>query len=172
MSNGGASAPSGKGMNKVWAVVGVVLLILIIILVVKTKNPSEEVAVNGAPGASNDALEVTEDISAGSVNLPDFKSTVPPVSYTYAEALVKFKDKRIQIDESCQAMPRAMTFKNNTNIMIDNRGKIGRRVKIGEVINVKAWGFKIINISSATLPATWLVDCDASQNVATILIQK
>jgi len=173
MNTGDSSSDMNpQGKSKVWMAVSVIILILIIVLVVRAKKPDSEIATNGAPGSSDDALVVTEDISAGSVDLPDVKSTTPPVSYSYAEALVKFKDKRIQLEESCQAIPRTMTFKNNTNIMLDNRAKVGRRVKIGDVITVKAYGFKIINISSAKLPATWYVDCDASQNVATILIQK
>jgi len=56
--------------------------------------------------------------------------------------------------------------------MIDNRAPVARTVKVGSTFPIKAYGFKIVNLSSATLPATWYVDCDSSQNVATILIQK
>jgi hypothetical protein len=55
--------------------------------------------------------------------------------------------------------------------MIDNRSEVARTVKVGSSFGIKAWGFEIVKLSSATLPATWYVDCDKSQNVATILIQ-
>ena len=91
---------------------------------------------------------------------------------SYQNALAKYKDVRIQLNANCQADPTQMTFKNGTEIMMDNRSPKDRTVKVGSIYNIKAWGFKIVKLSSATLPATWLVDCDKSQNVATILIQK
>ena len=97
-------------------------------------------------------------------------NTATPISY--ANALVKYKDARIQLDAGCQATPNVVTYKNNTNIMIDNRAAATRTVKVGSVFSVKGYGFKIVRLTSATLPATWYVDCDKFQNVATILIQK
>ena len=91
---------------------------------------------------------------------------------TYNQALVLYKDKRIQLDTTCQASPNVLTFKNNTKIMIDNRSPKTRIVKVGSTMNINPWGFKIVTLYSANLPATWYVDCDGSQNVATILIQK
>ena len=115
----------------------------------------------------NDAeVTPTEDVSTGSVN------TGAAASIAYTEALVKYKDARIQLEKNCQASPDKGTFKNGTNIMIDNRAPVSRTVKVGSTFTIKAYGFKIVNLSSATLPATWYVDCDTSQNVATILIQK
>jgi|SRR3989338_9543454 len=113
------------------------------------------------------AITPTEDVSTGSVNV-----STPSAPVAYAEALVKYKDARIQLDNTCQASPNKTTFKNGTNIMIDNRAPVARTVKVGSTFPIKAYGFKIVNLSSATLPATWYVDCDSSQNVATILIQK
>lgn len=108
-----------------------------------------------------------EDTSTGSVN-----ASSPAVTISYANALIKYKDARIQLNAACQTIPNNMTFKNGTNIMIDNRAPVALTVKVGSVFTIKAYGFKIVKLSSATLPATWLVDCGTSQNVATILIQK
>jgi len=119
-----------------------------------------------APVVDNSETAV-EDTTTGSVN-----ATSPAASISYQSALVKYKDARIQLDNTCQASPDRMTFKNNTNIMIDNRAPVTRTVKVGSTFTIKAYGFKIVNISSASLPATWYVDCDTSQNVSTILIQK
>ena len=125
----------------------------------------------GAPSGEQDqnALENTassEDLSAGSVNE---KRTV---SLSYATALATYKDARLQLDRTCQASPNLLTFKNGSLLMLDNRSPFDRTVKVGSVYNIKAWRFKIVRLSSAALPATWLVDCDKSQNVATVLIQK
>lgn len=118
--------------------------------------------------STDDMKNSAEDTSEGSVN-----KNAGAVSISYAEALVKYKDTRIQLNNLCQATPNNVTFKNGTDIMIDNRSPVARSVKVGSSFSIKAYGFKIVKLSSpATLPTTWLVDCDAAQNVATILIQK
>lgn len=96
----------------------------------------------------------------------------PVKTLKYADALVLYKDKRIQLDANCIATPNNPTFKNNTKIMVDNRSAVSRTVKLGGVMTIPAWGFKIVTLSANVLPATWLLDCGSSQNVATVLIQK
>ena len=117
---------------------------------------------------NNKVAEVvpTEDVREGSV------STGVAAPITYAQALKTYKDARIQLNPDCQASPNNVTYKNNTSIMIDNRSDKKRTVKLGSSFTVPAYGFKIVRLSSATLPATWYVNCDNSKNVATILIQK
>lgn len=111
----------------------------------------------------------TEDLSAGSVDVG-----APAASISYANALIKYKDARLQLDANCQAdaQNQKMAFTNNALLMVDNRAPVARTVHIGSVFTIKAYSFKIIKLYSAKLPATWLVDCDTSQNVATILIEK
>ena len=97
---------------------------------------------------------------------------VPAATIAYADALATYKDARIQRGADCQASPNNVTYKNNSSIMLDNRSDKTRTVKVGSVFTLPAYGFKIVNLSSPTLPATWYIDCDSSQNVATILIQR
>ncbi len=148
-----------QSMN-VWISVGVVLVVIALVWYASSR-----------PKAVNqdnvEVVEPTEDVSEGSVN-----ATVPAAAISYANALVKYKDARIQLGTNCQASPNNVTYKDNTSIMIDNRSAVARTVKVGSTFPIKAWGFKIVKLSSSTLPATWYVDCDKSQNVATILIQK
>ena len=139
----------------------IVVLALVIFALWSMKNSSTTVVVSDTPG-----IVSTEDTSTGSVNV------VAPKILSYEQALVRFKDSRIQLDKNCQAYPNVVTYKNNTDIMIDNRSPLARTIKIGSVYNVKAYGFKIIRLSSLTLPVTFLMDCGTSENVATILIQK
>lgn len=117
---------------------------------------------------TNQPRSSAQDSNEGRIN----NVGAPPASISYADALVKYKDFRIQLDQSCQARPNNVTYKNNTFIMIDNRASVSRVVKVGSTFSLKGYGFKILKLSSAILPATWYVDCDKSQNVATILIQK
>ena len=94
-----------------------------------------------------------------------------PISY--ANALVKYANRRIQLDPMCQAHPNTVSYKDNIGIMIDNRSAKTRTVKVGSTFTIKPWGFKIIILPDVYLVAkTILVDCDQSQNVATILVQE
>ncbi len=102
------------------------------------------------------------------------KASAPTISVlSYSEALLKYRDFRIQFNETCQAVPNQMTFKNNTTIMLDNRSGSMRAIKVGtKSYSIKPYGFAIATVSSKELPLSFYVDCGTSQNVATILLQK
>jgi len=92
---------------------------------------------------------------------------------SYAAALAKYEDRRIQLDTMCQAHPNNVTYKDNTGIMIDNRSPETRTVKVGITFTIKPWGFRIVVLPDVYLKSkTLLVDCDGSQNVATVLVQE
>lgn len=98
---------------------------------------------------------------------------VPAASISYANALIKYADRRIQLDKMCQAHPNTVTYKDNTGIMIDNRSPQTRTVKVDQVYTIKPYGFRIVVLPDIYLKSkTVLVDCDKSQNVATILVQE
>lgn len=107
------------------------------------------------------------------------KTSVPlanqPVSMSYQKALETYKDnKRIQLsgDAVCQASPNNVMYKNGTTIMIDNRSSKTRTIKLIGTYSIEGYGFKIVTLSSKTLPVTFLMDCNQQQNVAKILLQK
>jgi len=159
-----------ENKNKnLWIGLGVVLVIVVGIIIWSMSNANPAVAPTVEEDTTTPLTEPIpqEDKSTSGVNNSPTASTL-----SYANALIKYKDARIQLDNNCQATPHNLTFKNGTNIMIDNRASVARIVKVGSIFTIKGYGFKIVKLSSATLPATWLVDCGKSQNVATILIQK
>ena len=152
-------------LNKIlYLSIGILIVVIIFVFLSINKNviPVQDVGQN-----IDQTIVSTEDTSAGSINTD--KSTS---SMSYAQALAKYKDTLIQFDETCQVIPSNVTYKNNTFIMIDNRVPIDRTVKIDSVYNIKSYSFKIIKLSSNTLPMKWLIDCDQSQNVATVSIEE
>lgn len=157
---------SMENNKNMWIGIGAIAVIVLIFvfLSMNKKETIEDENVN----TTGDQITVVgeEDLTDGSVN-----ATTPVATLSYQQALVKYKDARIQLDNTCQASPDKMTFKNGTSIMIDNRAPVARTVKVGSTFSIKAYGFKIVKLSSDTIPTTWLVDCDGSQNVSTILIQ-
>jgi len=170
--------------KNMWMMIGGVAVIVVLVLVFWMGGKDKDDLASDEVNDDNGALVVdesvsedgVEDVSEGSVkHSPSTDTTgdttVPASVISYQEALVKYADARIQLDSTCQASPDNMTFKDGTNIMIDNRSAVDRTIKVGSVFKVKAWGFKIVKLSTATKPVTWFVDCDGSQNVSTILIQ-
>lgn len=151
--------------KNLWIGLVVVLFLVAGFFFWSMNKASAPVVENTAPVAE---VTPTEDTT------PVGTSTSKPAaaSISYANALLKYKNARLQLDPTCQASPDKMTFKNGASLMIDNRAPVTRTVKVGTTFSIKAYSFKIIKLSSSTLPATWYVDCDKSQNVSTILIQK
>jgi cytoskeletal protein RodZ len=157
--------------RNLWIWIVVVFIIVVGVVLWATKSSAPIVVQNTTP-ADNTALQVqsTEDLSTGSVDATS--ATSPAATIAYSDALVKYAKARLQLDTTCQGSPDNMTFKNNALLMVDNRAPVARTVHIGSVFPIKAYGFKIIKLSSAKLPVTWKVDCDSSQNVSSILIEK
>ena len=155
-----------KITNNTW--IGVVLIIVLLIagaLFFSYKN--KQTADLGVVPVTNTVTEPE------SVQDTTQTTGVGAVSIAYADALVKYADRRIQLDTQCQAFPRTVTYKDNTGIMIDNRSPETRTVKVGVTFTIKPWGFKIVVLPNVYLTnKTLLVDCDKSQNVATILVQE
>lgn len=91
----------------------------------------------------------------------------------YTQAVLKYADVRMQFDAGCQATPNAATYKNGTTVMLDNRSEETRSIVIGgRTYTVPGLSYAIVKLTSAKLPATYMVDCDFQQNIATILLQR
>ena len=146
--------------NYIWILIAVAVVASIIIF-----SPKDEVA-------PVDQMTTTDQTLDTPVATTTTVKTAPVTTLSYEHALTQYIDKRIQFDSRCQATPSQVTYKNGTSIMLDNRASVARTIKIGSLVSIPAYGFKIIQISSDTLPATWLVDCGTSQNVATVIVQK
>ncbi len=156
--------------NWIWAVIIIVVIGIVIFfafgnktkLVDDTVTPIPTVVVPGTPTTTEP--ESVQDIDV---------ATPGAATISYTNALVKYADRRIQLDKACQAYPNTVSYKDNTGVMIDNRSSQTRTIKIGTTFTIKPWGFKILVLPDVYLKnKTILVDCDKSQNVATILIQE
>lgn len=156
-----------KDSKIIWIVLGVIVVIVVLVVLFTKKDevfaPVEEEVV------------VTEVAETQNGNTTGVTVDQEAITAAYKQALVTYKDRRIQLNtqnNECQAVPNRVTFKNGTKIMIDNRAPAARSVKLGSTFTIPGYGYQIVTLSSATLPATWLMDCDGQQNVATVLIQK
>ncbi len=161
-----------KNNTNIWIGVVIGLVILTVALFFIFRSKSTVTTSFNAPATDNTtALEPSSTLdTSGSTTTT---GGAQQISISYADALVKYADRRIQLDKSCQAFPNTVTYKDNTGIMIDNRSPEARTIKIGTTFTIKAWGFKIFVLPDVYLKSkTILVDCDSQQNVATVLVQE
>jgi flagellar basal body-associated protein FliL len=145
-----------KSNSTMYVVVGIIVILAIVFFAMSKKKEVEE-----APVVDN----ITEDTSVAGVN--EVEPSSPEKALTYQQALVKYKDKRIQFTADCQASPDRQVFKVGTSIMLDNRAQKATTVKVGSTYNLGSYGFRIITLNNT---GTFLVDCGVSQNVATVIV--
>lgn len=106
------------------------------------------------------------------VNKPKAPSA-QTAAQTYTNLVKEYEGRRIQFDINCQAIPSNVTYKNGTKVMFDNRSGDARIIIVGGVqYNVGGYGYKILTLSSPTLPKTLLLSCGSAVNVGQILLQK
>lgn len=130
---------------------------------------SDQAADEAASYVTQSVVESGVDASAGAVVVSG--SANQTVKYT--QLVKEYEGRRIQFDMMCQATLPNTTVKNNTRVMFDNRSGDARVITIGGVqYNFPGYGYKILNISGAKLPARVSFDCGAAVNVGSILIQK
>lgn len=162
-----------KERSTMW-ISGVVLVVVIagVLFMVLNKKDTTEISEGDTTTVVNNGT-TTDEPKESVQDTTGSKTGAPAVSISYANALVKYADRRIQLDKMCQAIPNVVTYKDNTGIMIDNRSAETRTVKIDQTYTIKPYGFRIVVLPDIYLKSkTILVDCDGSQNVATILIQE
>ena len=148
-----------KKSLKIWIWAIVAIIVVVVLIFVFANKPARVNQVTTEPDSTQDIS--AQDIGAGSVSI------------AYADALIKYADRRIQLDSSCQAHPTNVTYKDNTGIMIDNRSPQTQTIKVGITFTIKPYGFKIVVLPDVYLTSkTLLVDCNQRQNVATILVQE
>jgi hypothetical protein len=157
----------------IWILVGIVIVASIIGLVIKGKKEAN-MSSSENPAAIGETLpEEKKDTQKTATNTG--KASVlegTAGSLSYQQNVEKYKDRRIQFDENCQTYPSVVTYKDATGIMLDNRSSKARTIKVDTSYSVKPYGWRIIMLPDAYRTAkTFLVDCDSSQNVATILVQ-
>ncbi|MFM7088427.1 MAG: hypothetical protein ACKOW9_02765 [Candidatus Paceibacterota bacterium] len=158
--------------KNLWLGVAALLVVILLIVVISKRRGGEEVADVELTPESAEVVNEAPVQKPIRRRTPVTKETTVPAKLSYADALVKYKDARIQFDAECRAVPGNVTYKDGTEIMLDNRAGVSRTITLGSTFTIGAYGFKIVKVTSNVLPYTYLVDCGDKQNVATILVQR
>lgn len=162
-------------MNKLtgkylWILVGVVVVVGVYLTRMRgdwTSQVSQYVGiVTASPSPSSVAGATVKPVAKKSV-------ATPPVSAkSYGDAVKEYEGRRIQFDERCQVTPQNPTYKNGTIVMLDNRSASAKTVMVGGTkYDLGAYGYRIVTLSSPSLPKELTVSCGSSGNVGKILLQ-
>ncbi len=158
--------------NKAALVIVLIILFAGIIYLWNVQKDKDQKAVEEAQHQQQNA----EDQTATDTDT-DTNTTTGSGSSTvmaYSAALKAYEGKRIQFDEYCSAIPKAVVFKSGTRIMLDNRSNDKRKIVLdGKVYNIAAFGYTTAVLPTVTTTnKTVTVDCADLVNVATITVQK
>lgn len=135
-----------------WILIGIAVIFVIVLV----SNRNEEGQIN-----ENEMEESPPPTPTLQVDVipPDFLS---PEASNYDALVVEFEGRRLVLDANCtSASPSNITFKNLTQIMIDNRASNEpRTVRIGDrVYNLVAHGWYLTTLYSTQLPANMSFFC-------------
>ena len=154
-------------MSKRKSVWIVVLILAAIVAVVMLVNRRDQYAVQSSVSPTPTPIPSKAVVKKSPV------SGTAEQTLAYSEVVKQYAGRQIQFDANCQAIPTQTTFKNGTSIMFDNRSGDARTIKIGDVSYVfPGYGYKLLTLSSSTLPKTLNLNCGSAVNVGSILLQR
>ncbi len=161
-----------KNSKIVWTVVAVVVIIILGIWIWTANS----VSVTPVTDTGTATTTATTTVATTTVQAAEVGLTAGQPAIAYEDALSLYANERIQFSNpgataTCQALPTAVTFRSGVSFMLDNR--LDRTAVIhfttGVVYTLPAYSFEIITLNSIH---SYNVDCNASQNVVTVSIQK
>jgi ABC-type transporter MlaC component len=155
-----------KNMSKnVKLLIGAIVILVAIFLLVKKPSKPEPVVTEENKEVVSETKSENQTPSKTTTNTNTNKERL-----SYSEALLKYKNSRIQFDQACQAIPANQTFKVGTKVMFDNRSPKATTIAIdSNVYLVEAYGYEIVTMNRE---GSFTANCNNQRNVLTLLIQR
>ena len=145
--------------------IGAVVLVIIVALVYRAGLFKKTVQVEVQPEPT---VEQTTTVPKTYKSKPVVEAPVDTRSYT--ELITAYKGRTVQFGNLCQNHINNQVFKVGSEVLLDNRNNVPVNIKIGNnVYNLSAYGHEIVSLNTL---GEFLVDCNAYQNVTTIIVQK
>lgn len=137
----------------VWGIVILVVIIGIVVLSKDTTSPTSNNKQTASPTPSGSA----------STNKTTPKKTTTP-NLDYSQMIQLYEGKRVQFNDFCTATPSQMVVKKGTKVMLDNRSKISKTLKLDTgTITLPGYGWQIITATTNnSLPYNFSVDCKST----------
>lgn len=161
-----------QGKNLVIFKITVSILAVVVLAIIFASAPKQPVIEQDMPLVDLSQGEVVETVVLPKTKKPSVSNVQAPSKISYQEALVLYKDSRLQLssDNSCSPTPKRMSVLNGSKMMIDNRSSQARNVTVGSNYQIPAYDFIVVTIKTNNVPSEIMVDCGAQQNVATIVV--
>ena len=151
-----------------------VLLVLVLIFVIFKMAKGKKVEAPAADAVSS-VLTPTEPQKALKPLVIRKKKNVtlwPELSYSEEFAKYQKVGHVIQFDSNCQSFRSNLAIANGSSIMFDNRSNIKQTITLGDSKYIlDPYDFEIFTLKAPTIPTTYLVDCNNSQNVAVLIAE-
>lgn len=155
-------------MNKTW------LVIIVVAIAAGAWWLSEDnsgVSLNPDTSTSPTAVGATKTPSA-SKTTTSTATPLPTSSLSYTQLVAQYGSNRIQFNQDCQATPGSMSLKNGTGVLLDNRSNKTQVITFnGLSYTLVPYGYRVVTVSSSTLPKAIGVTCNGSVNTGTINLQ-
>ena len=159
-------------MNKPWTII--VVVVVLAGAVWWFNGGGSNVTLSPDASTSPTAAGATKT-PAGYKATPSISPTPVPVAtsnLSYSQLVVQYGANRIQFNQDCQAQPSSMVLKNSTGILLDNRSNKTQVIALnGASYTLVPYGYRVVTLSSATLPKVLSVSCNDSVNTGTINLQ-
>lgn len=159
-------------MNKLWTTI-----IVVVVLVGAAwwfNGGSSNLSLSPGTSSTPTALAATKTPS-GSVSKAKNSATPVPIAtsaLSYSQLVAQYGSNRIQFNQDCQANPSSMALKAGTGILLDNRSNKTQVISLnGASYTLVPYGYRVVTVSSATLPKAIGVTCNGQVNTSTINLQ-
>lgn len=155
-----------------WSVLGAIVVIAIIVVAAVLRGP-KDVAISNVQVPQQTALENKSPMQPR-YYAPVAGETQSPIApkLSYDAAVNKFWNMRIQFGENCVATPAVSTFKNGTELMIDNRSTQDKVFTVnGSSYPIAAHDYAVVPFTATTSPQKFTINCGVMQNAATVTVQ-
>lgn len=166
--------PIQKKSNHTGLVIGIIVVVLIIIALVmanKKKDVDDTMVPPTDTSTLPDGTTPTGSSNPGAVANPDREGTsVGSGAGKYATLMLTYKDRMVQFNKECAVVSNKVTFKQGTDILLDNRDDTAAKIVIGSrTFNLPAYGYKVIDLPTI---GSFQLDCNKRLNVVTVSVQK
>ena len=159
-------------MNKLWTII--VVIVVLVGAVWWFNGGSSNVSLTPGTSVSPTAVSATKT-PAGYKATPSISPTPVPVvtsNLSYSQLVAQYGSNRIQFNQDCQASPSSMVLKTGTGILLDNRSNKTQVISLnGASYTLVPYGYRVVTVSSATLPKAIGVTCNGQVNTSSINLQ-
>ncbi len=161
-----------KSNGGTYLTIGIIVVVLIIIGLVLSNKKSADDMVTPTPVDTTvpDTTTVTPPTTGTGIDPEREGTSVGSGAGTYANLMLKYKGKMVQFNKECAVITNRVTFKQGTDILLDNRDDTAAKIVIGSrTFNLPAYGYKVIDLPTI---GSYQLDCNKRLNVVTVSVQK